>query len=99
KHLPVPHCIKGTEGAKLFGKLNELITDTDIFIEKEKYQELDDEVSSHLSEREWQIFRLFLRGSTYDQMARQLNVSRKTVDNALQRVRRKLKSVWRADHF
>ncbi|MEG0691918.1 MAG: isochorismatase family cysteine hydrolase [Oscillospiraceae bacterium] len=37
KHLPVPHCIKGTEGAKLFGKLNELITDTDIFIEKETF--------------------------------------------------------------
>ena len=67
-----------------------------IFIEKEK---LDFEISSLLSEKEWKIFRLFLRGSTYDQMARQLNISQKTVDNALQRVRRKLKSVWRADHF
>ncbi|MCX7657989.1 MAG: hypothetical protein N2Z57_04840, partial [Oscillospiraceae bacterium] len=36
---------------------------------------------------------------TYSQMAQKLNVSPKTVDNALQRVRRKLKSVWRADYF
>ena len=74
-------------------------TPESILIEKEKTMELDFEISSLLSEKEWKIFRLFLRGSTYDQMARQLNISPKTVDNALQRVRRKLKSVWRADHF
>ena len=74
-------------------------TPESILLEKEKSKELDFEISSLLSEKEWKIFRLFLRGSTYDQMARQLNISPKTVDNALQRVRRKLKSVWRADHF
>jgi len=74
-------------------------TPESILIEKEKTMELDFEISSLLSEKEWKIFRLFLRGSTYEQMARQLNISPKTVDNALQRVRRKLKSVWRADHF
>jgi RNA polymerase sporulation-specific sigma factor len=75
------------------------LTPESILIEKEKSKELDYEISSLLSAKEWQIFRLFLRGSTYDQMARQLNISPKTVDNALQRVRRKLKLVWRADHF
>ena len=75
------------------------LTPESILLEKEKSLELDFEISSLLSEKEWKIFRLFLRGSTYEQMARQLNISPKTVDNALQRVRRKLKSVWRADHF
>lgn len=70
-----------------------------ILLEKEKSLELDHEIRALLSENEWQIFRLFLQGSTYFQMARQLNISPKTVDNALQRVRRKLKSVWKADHF
>ena len=77
----------------------DLSTPESILLEKEKSKELDYEMSSLLSKKEWQIFRLFLKGSTYDQMARQLNISPKTVDNALQRVRRKLKSVWRADHF
>lgn len=75
------------------------VTPESILIEKEKAQELDEQLGVLLSEKERAIFRLFLRGSTYDQMARQLNISPKTVDNALQRVRRKLKLVWRADHF
>ena len=70
-----------------------------IFIEKEKLNEIEGIMGSFLSKKELEIFRLFLKGSTYNQMARQLNISQKTVDNALQRVRRKLKSVWRADHF
>lgn len=79
----------------------ESVSDTpeSILIEKENQLDINNRVSLMLSKREWQIFRLFLMGSTYDQMARQLNISPKSVDNALQRVRRKLKLVWRADHF
>lgn len=72
-------------------------TPESILLEKENVLELDDKVSSHLSEKEMQIFRLILNGSTYNQVAHQLNIPVKTVDNALQRVRKKLKSVWRAN--
>ncbi len=34
KNLPVEHCIKGTDGVKLYGKLNELVNENDLFIEK-----------------------------------------------------------------
>ncbi|MFA5659187.1 MAG: sigma-70 family RNA polymerase sigma factor [Oscillospiraceae bacterium] len=80
---------------------NDLNSDTpeSILLEREQITELFLEINSLLSEKEWKIFRLYLTGSTYDQMARQLNLSPKVVDNALQRVRRKLKSVWRADNF
>jgi len=74
-------------------------TPESILLEKEKMQELYEKIISLLSEKEWMIFRLFLTGSTYEQMARQLNIPPKSVDNAIQRVRRKLKSVWRADNF
>jgi len=74
-------------------------TPESILIEKEKASRLEKKISSLLSEKEWQVFSLFLKGCTYGQMAQKLNVSPKTVDNALQRVRRKLKSVWRADYF
>lgn len=74
-------------------------TPESILIEKENRLDINNRVSLVLSKREWQIFRLFLMGSTYDQMARRLKISPKSVDNALQRVRRKLKLVWRADHF
>ena len=75
------------------------ITPESILLEKEKTQELFISISKLLSEKEWKVFRMFLTGSTYDQMARQLNLPLKVVDNAMQRVRRKLKTVWRADNF
>lgn len=34
KNLPVPHCIRGSEGGRLYGKVAELAADTDHFIEK-----------------------------------------------------------------
>ena len=70
-----------------------------IYISKESMKEFNLRMSELLSRRECEIFRMFLRGSTYEQMASQLGISNKSVDNAMQRVRRKLKSVWRADHF
>ena len=75
------------------------ITPESIILEKEKTQELYNKIINLLSEKEWKVFCLFLTGSTYDQMARQLNIPLKVVDNSMQRVRRKLKTVWRADNF
>lgn len=65
-----------------------------IFFEKESNTEIEKVMSTHLSEKERTIFRLFLQGSTYEQIAVKLDTNTKTVDNALQRVRKKLKSVW-----
>ncbi len=70
-----------------------------IYLRKERINEFYLKLSEVLSKKELEIFRLFLKGSTYEQMACQLNISLKAIDNAMQRVRRKLKSVWRADHF
>ena len=75
------------------------VTPESIILEREKSQELHKRIINALSDLEWKVFRLFLTGSTYDQMARQLNIPLKVVDNAMQRVRRKLKTVWRADNF
>ena len=66
-----------------------------IVIQNERMSEIYEKISSALSEQEWQVFQLFLTGMSYNQMALNLGVSVKTVDNAMQRVRRKLKSVLR----
>ncbi len=70
-------------------------TPESIFFEKELSAEIDKVITHNLSEKEREIFLLFLQGETYEQMAAELDISVKTVDNALQRVRRKLKSVWK----
>ena len=61
------------------------------FIAKEEYHKLRKAIESRLSEKERAILFEFLTGKDYNTIAENLGVSRKTVDNALQRVRSKLK--------
>lgn len=70
-----------------------------ILLRKERLHELYREMDLILSKRELEIFKLFLCGLRYEQMAERLHITEKSVDNAMQRVRRKLKSVWVADQF
>jgi RNA polymerase sporulation-specific sigma factor len=66
-----------------------------IVIEQERISELYSKISSALSRQEWQVFQLFLTGMSYNQIALKSGLSVKTVDNAMQRVRRKLKALLR----
>ncbi|MGN1114424.1 MAG: sigma-70 family RNA polymerase sigma factor [Oscillospiraceae bacterium] len=68
----------------------------DIVLEKVKLNEIYDKIISALSEQEWRVFQLYLTDLPYNQIADKLNCSVKTVDNAMQRVRNKLKSVLRS---
>jgi RNA polymerase sporulation-specific sigma factor len=70
-----------------------------ILLQKERLKDLYSEMISLLSKREWEIFKFFLNGASYEKIAQQLAISPKSVDNAMQRVRRKMKAVWHADHF
>ncbi len=64
-----------------------------ILMENERMDEVYKKITSALSEQEWKVFQLFLTGMAYNQMALNLGVTVKSVDNAMHRVRRKLKSV------
>jgi len=70
-----------------------------ILLQKERLEEVYNSIISLLSKQEWEILKLFLKDSSYEQIAQQLAISPKSVDNAMQRVRRKLKRMWRANYF
>lgn len=76
------------EGYADFGDIPE-----DIVIEKETAEELNQKIFPALSELEQQVFQLFLNGMSYNHIALELGISPKAADNAMQRVRRKLKSL------
>lgn len=61
------------------------------YIVKEEYYRLRENINSNLSDKERKILFLYIKGSNYNAIAKELGVSRKTVDNALQRVRKKLR--------
>ena len=59
-------------------------------ISTEELQSLVGCLSTTLSPLESDALRLYLEGSSYEQMAEDLGCDTKTIDNALQRVKRKI---------
>lgn len=64
------------------------------FIEAEKLQERLSQAREVLSKKEWQILSLFLTEYSYEEIAHLTDSTAKSVDNAMQRVRKKLKTIW-----
>jgi RNA polymerase sporulation-specific sigma factor len=59
-------------------------------ISTEELQSLVFCLGTGLSQLESDALRLYLEGSSYEEMAERLEVDTKTIDNALQRVKRKI---------
>ena len=51
-----------------------------------------------LSDREWAILQCLYDGASYAQAAEKLGISVKSIDNAMQRIRKKMRAVRSADH-
>ena len=80
------------------GELIDPATPESIFLEKESFQDARMQVMALLSEREWEILQCIMNGASYQQTAEQLGITPKSVDNAMQRIRRKMRAVRSADH-
>ncbi len=65
-----------------------------LYIDKEGYLSLLSKIDIHLSDFEKTVLFCYLDGNSYEQIANKLGSSQKAVDNALQRVRKKLKTVF-----
>lgn len=66
-----------------------------IVIDREALHEVLSEIETNLSELEREVIGLYLAGVSYDETARLLGIDQKSVDNALSRVRRKLRRKFR----
>ena len=62
-----------------------------IFFEREAYKSLAATIKLELSPLEYSVLELFLSGEKYSAIAEKLAVSEKSVDNALGRIRKKIK--------
>ena len=61
------------------------------FIDRESYRSVLCMMDKVLSDLEHKVFQLYLSGRSYQEIAAGLGLSEKSVDNALQRIRRKLR--------
>jgi len=61
-----------------------------LFISKEKYKFIEKKIKEMLSDLEFDVLQEYLKGKSYKEIAESLDKHLKSVDNALQRVKRKM---------
>ena len=90
---------EGDEDAKLVNSLTSGVLNEpeDLVIERENTDTLIENLRSRLSEFENEVFTLYLKGKNYTEIAKELKKEPKTADNALQRIKKKLKDVMKKD--
>lgn len=76
---------------------NELINPEDILIDRENVTDIQSAIEKKLSPFEKRVVELYINGCNYQQIAVALNKSPKSVDNALQRIKKKISSMLRLD--
>ena len=63
-----------------------------VVIDKENFAKIETDIGKLLSKFEWKVLTLYLQGRTYQEIADALNKELKSIDNALQRIKKKLTS-------
>lgn len=87
---------RGTEGLpEDYGESAEdSSTPENIWFEKEAETGLYEKISKLLSKKEWDIFKLYIGGASYAEIAEGLEIPKKSVENAVFRIRKKLKTLF-----
>lgn len=67
-----------------------------ICLSKEKYIELINEIVDKLSPFEYEVYKLILQDLKYQDIAKKMNKTPKQIDNAIQRIKNKLKMVLKS---
>lgn len=62
----------------------------EMMINREEFAGIEDKMSEILSDLEWEVLSLYLQGRSYQEIAEELKRHVKSIDNALQRVKRKI---------
>lgn len=68
-------------------------------VNKEKSLAIKNEIMKALTKLEWDVLAHYLHGYTYEEIASKLNRHEKSIDNALQRVRRKVGEIVKSNSF
>lgn len=67
------------------------VTDPEhLIISREGFYAIEEKMGEILSKLEWKVLMAYLEGKSYQEIAKELNRHVKSIDNALQRVKRKL---------
>lgn len=69
---------------------NKVTDPEELIISREEFSEIEEKMGELLSSLEWKVLMYYLEGKSYQEIAEDLGRHVKSIDNALQRVKRKL---------
>ena len=84
-------------GASTLGEMLEwmgISNPEDIVIDRERVVKIEEYIKKNLSQFEQKVVNLYIDGLNYQQIAKELDKSPKSIDNALQRIKKKLMAFW-----
>lgn len=96
KHLPLNNYLsfdKDISGRNTFSfieSLGSFQSPEEMFIDKENLRLIEDFIKASLSKFEYQVFSFFIIGRSQKEIAEALSKNEKSIDNAIQRIRKKL---------
>lgn len=92
KNLPLNNFVSLNDDVSgLHFTSDQVINPETLLIDRENLQIVKSRIERTLSKMEQQVLSLYLGGCSYQEIAARLNISVKAADNAIQRIRRKLK--------
>jgi RNA polymerase sporulation-specific sigma factor len=98
KHMPLNSYISLStqeveEGMTVEQLYSQVQSPEQLVIEQELWEEFKNRLTGNLSKMENRVLQLYLDGNNYIQIAEQMNKSSKSIDNALQRIRQKIRQI------
>lgn len=84
----------GADGVELEGFLTDDAKNPELLVIEQEYWKMFRELlEKNLSKMEHTVLKLYLKGNNYIQIAEQMGKSPKSIDNALQRIRQKIRTL------
>jgi len=68
----------------------EILNPEEILLDKERFISIENKLSHILSKLEMRVLNKYLEGKSYSEIAQQIEKSEKSIDNALQRIKKKI---------
>lgn len=72
---------------------SKILNPEEILIDKENVKNLQKKINENLSKFEKQVLTLYLKGKSYANIAKKLQKDEKSIDNAIQRIRKKIEKI------
>ena len=69
----------------------------DSFVNEEEQEELINSIKQILTDKEFEVFELRIKGFTYQEIASLLNISKKSVDGTIGRIKNKINNIKKID--